>query len=298
MNETMSIKGITISRSETYNLGDYSNVRPEIRLTVDLGEGDDPAAVIAALTAQCRHYIHQEIDAAREERGKPALHTTEPRVSLFKWEDMKAILIIRDELPPNLFDKANVGVVRDVRIPVNATEDNYLDCNHQRMTFAQEHAWNYANARHLALYDWTQINDVEIVKRMQELLAQGCWATTTLSLLKESADRYRTIFRKTHYFVLPATVAAEYHWQPREGAILASYRYHPDRAAAFAAQRGYEPTWGVNTIQEFATALDTFIAERNAAGATPPSTGAEEPQPDDDDEEELEDENTEDEEEN
>lgn len=67
------IKQITIEYGYTFNLGNYSSVRPAVTFTADLAEGENVEAVTRALQDQARTAVEAEIDAALKLQGK-ALH--------------------------------------------------------------------------------------------------------------------------------------------------------------------------------------------------------------------------------
>lgn len=67
----VTIKQITIEYGYTFNLGNYSSVRPVVTLTADLAEGDEPDLVVLDLQEQARLAVEDEIDAALTLQGKP-----------------------------------------------------------------------------------------------------------------------------------------------------------------------------------------------------------------------------------
>jgi hypothetical protein len=77
-----TITEIRVSYQTTANLGNYSNIKPALDLTAVLEPGEDPEAAIAGLMAQCRAYVHREVDEALEAEEQPAKYSTEPRFDL------------------------------------------------------------------------------------------------------------------------------------------------------------------------------------------------------------------------
>lgn len=65
-----TIKTITIEYGYTFNLGNYSSVRPAVTITAELTEGDDVKAVTADLQDQARLEVENEIDTALTEQGR------------------------------------------------------------------------------------------------------------------------------------------------------------------------------------------------------------------------------------
>ena len=75
----MQIKTITVRYGRTQSLESYSNVRPEITLSAELGDGDDPDAAKAALLYDARAFVEEMIDQALEAEGEHAKFSREPR---------------------------------------------------------------------------------------------------------------------------------------------------------------------------------------------------------------------------
>lgn len=59
-----TFKTITIEYAYTFNLGNYSNVRPAVALTVELADGDNVVETVKALQTEARAYVEGEIDRA------------------------------------------------------------------------------------------------------------------------------------------------------------------------------------------------------------------------------------------
>lgn len=87
-----TIKQITVEYTCTYNLGNYSSVKPTVTITAELSEDDDPELVILDLQEQARQAVHEEIDAALVANG---------RLAQFKRAEPKqeASTNIKDEVP-------------------------------------------------------------------------------------------------------------------------------------------------------------------------------------------------------
>lgn len=62
----MRITQISLSFTETCNLGDYSNTKPSIELTALLDAGDDVHAVINELVTKAKGVIHEKVDEELE----------------------------------------------------------------------------------------------------------------------------------------------------------------------------------------------------------------------------------------
>lgn len=65
-----TIKQITIEYGYTFNLGNYSSVRPAVTFTAELAAGDEPKLVTEFLQEQARAAVEKEIDATLELQGK------------------------------------------------------------------------------------------------------------------------------------------------------------------------------------------------------------------------------------
>lgn len=87
------IKQITVEYAYTFNLGNYSNVKPTVTLTAELSEGDDPELVILDLQKQARLAVQEEIDATLIANG---------RLAQFKRVEVKA----KEEAPAKTEDEA------------------------------------------------------------------------------------------------------------------------------------------------------------------------------------------------
>lgn len=94
----MDVVEIGVEYSATQSLEGYCNVRPSVRLVARLGEGDDPERVRAALMAQARQMIHDEVDEALIADGQPPKHYAGPRYSLWRERDTNLITVVPDEV--------------------------------------------------------------------------------------------------------------------------------------------------------------------------------------------------------
>lgn len=70
-----TVKTITIEYTYTFNLGNYSSVKPAVTITAELAEGDNVEQVSHALRTQARVEAQTEIDLALMANGKqPYFH--------------------------------------------------------------------------------------------------------------------------------------------------------------------------------------------------------------------------------
>jgi len=96
----MQIIEITISYEATQSLSDYSNVRPGIRLTVRLDEGDDPVITQQALLNEVRTIIHKEIDDCLIADGKAPRYYMGQRYQVVYNMERHIIALLPDETKP------------------------------------------------------------------------------------------------------------------------------------------------------------------------------------------------------
>ena len=81
----MKLLTITVSYGQTQSLPEYSNVKPNLTLTAQLDEGDDPTAIEAALWDVARLHVHEQIDQALESSGLAAKYDqTSPRYQVLR----------------------------------------------------------------------------------------------------------------------------------------------------------------------------------------------------------------------
>jgi len=93
----MQIIEITVSYEATQSLSDYSNVRPGIRLTVRLDEGDDPVIARQTLLDEARTIIYQEIDDCLFIDGKAPRYYNGPRYRVEYSRERRWVVILPDD---------------------------------------------------------------------------------------------------------------------------------------------------------------------------------------------------------
>lgn len=80
----MPVREVTVEYTITQNLGDYTNVKPSVRLVLDVPEGEACAPdVLEELMAQARATVQAEVDAALEANDRPARYSDEPRYDVY-----------------------------------------------------------------------------------------------------------------------------------------------------------------------------------------------------------------------
>lgn len=83
----MNITQITVATHYTYNLGNYSNVRPEVQLSATLESHDSLADVAEELRHKTLTICQQQIDEVLELNGEPAQFSKEPRFDAYLFAD-------------------------------------------------------------------------------------------------------------------------------------------------------------------------------------------------------------------
>ena len=63
----MRITKVKLTLGYTYNLGDYSNIRPEVSLTADIHDTDNVIDCLEHLYDTARLHCHRVIDDAHDE---------------------------------------------------------------------------------------------------------------------------------------------------------------------------------------------------------------------------------------
>ena len=92
----MKFTEVRLTLGYTYNLGDYSNVRPEITLTAELD--DDLQVALNSLYETARNHCYRMIDEALEANEKPAKFSDEPRFVAYSCHDEKLAVIVLENL--------------------------------------------------------------------------------------------------------------------------------------------------------------------------------------------------------
>ena len=102
----MHITEVRYTLGYTYNLGDYTNIRPEITLTANVESNEDANEALSHLYQTARHYCHSAIDSALESEGKPAEFSSEPRFVAYRCYDEHVTVIVPVDCAKS-FEKEN-----------------------------------------------------------------------------------------------------------------------------------------------------------------------------------------------
>lgn len=119
----MKLTTITVKYGITHNMGNYSNVRPEVELTVELEPHDNPDEARWLLMQQAREAARAEVDGALEDDDKPPKYYTGPRFSLATITSEKLVVIYPDTHPerarlPEPWDEGTSLRYHGRRLPV------------------------------------------------------------------------------------------------------------------------------------------------------------------------------------
>lgn len=98
----MLIERVTVTYGRTWNMGNYSNVKPEVTVTAVLQDGDDPLAVQAELQQYAQGQVEAIIDQALEQQGDAPEFFTGPRFDVILARDAKLAAVIPSGLELHL----------------------------------------------------------------------------------------------------------------------------------------------------------------------------------------------------
>lgn len=90
----MKIRTIKLGLSRNYNLGNYNNVRPSFEMEIEVEESDDLDRIISKTWELVQHEVHNEIDNALEEDGKPARFSEAERCDSYICNHRKMIVVV------------------------------------------------------------------------------------------------------------------------------------------------------------------------------------------------------------
>lgn len=94
----MEIKTITKSFSFTYNLGDYSNIKPSTEICAVVDTDDDPQIISRQLAAIARNQVEQDLDSILEDMGRAPYFYKGQRYALIEWKQLdNLLLLVKDE---------------------------------------------------------------------------------------------------------------------------------------------------------------------------------------------------------
>jgi hypothetical protein len=100
----MQITEITISYEATQSLSGYCNVRPGVRLTARLEDGEEYVEVRQSMLDEARAIIHAEIDDALIGDNQPPKYYSGPRYSIGYNMKTRQIAIVPDEMTGDLWE--------------------------------------------------------------------------------------------------------------------------------------------------------------------------------------------------
>lgn len=89
---------ISIKVGYTYNLGDYSNIRPEVMVSGEIPDSEPFAGVVKFLQDEALSACYDLIDAHLEKMGQPAKFSEDPRFSAQIWGKDNLILLMPEDV--------------------------------------------------------------------------------------------------------------------------------------------------------------------------------------------------------
>lgn len=79
----MNITSVTVGWQQTQSLPEYSNIKPSVIFTAQLGEEDDLAGVVFELRTMAKEFVEAQIDDALEANERPAKYSLEARYDVY-----------------------------------------------------------------------------------------------------------------------------------------------------------------------------------------------------------------------
>lgn len=98
----MQIVQVSVEYSRTWNLGNYSNVKPGIVITAALADGESSAEAMDDLQRRAREHVEQVIDQALEQQGDAPEFFTGPRYDVILARDARLVAVIPSGLQRHL----------------------------------------------------------------------------------------------------------------------------------------------------------------------------------------------------
>lgn len=100
--ETIQITSVQVHFTWTWNMGDYSNIKPGVTLTASVEDGQDPAEIAAALGRMARTFVAGQIDETLEAEGRRPYFYQGPRFTVAVHPKDKLAALLPSELVSNL----------------------------------------------------------------------------------------------------------------------------------------------------------------------------------------------------
>jgi hypothetical protein len=111
----MNITQITVATHYTYNLGNYSNIRPEVQMTATLETQDTLDETVSELRRMTLAACQHQIDETLEANGDPAFFSRDPRFTAYYFRDEELVYIQSSKDPAP--DVPNTRSLDGYRLP-------------------------------------------------------------------------------------------------------------------------------------------------------------------------------------
>lgn len=93
------IQTVSVKIGYTFNLGDYSNIRPEVMLSSDIGVGDNTQTALNVLKDEALKQCYAIIDQALEDNDQPAKYSGERRYVAYRFHDEQVFVVLPMDSP-------------------------------------------------------------------------------------------------------------------------------------------------------------------------------------------------------
>ncbi|MGP1667547.1 MAG: hypothetical protein ACTS5I_16925 [Rhodanobacter sp.] len=140
----MRITQISVTCTETCNLGDYSNTKPSIELHAQLDATDHPTDVISELIAIAKTYLHAEIDKELIAVSKPPKYYTGQRFDYIVSSRYKfgAVVPMGQQRMPHTYHRLANTTPDAALAEANASvekDDLFFDCSDGDLSYLMAH---------------------------------------------------------------------------------------------------------------------------------------------------------------
>jgi hypothetical protein len=149
----VKITQITVLYGETVGLPEYSNVKPQLTLTVTVNDGDDPAVLEADLWQHCRLAVQEQADRTLEQNDRAAKYDPAPRyqVLMTYWDRYGRPRL--DVEPPKIVIILPNGIDLGRRPDIHFVSSSHADTRKLRYAHALRIAVEAAQERGYVLID-------------------------------------------------------------------------------------------------------------------------------------------------
>jgi len=103
---------IEVTYSRTYNLGNYSNIKPAASISAELDSDEDAGLAHHELMTRARLLVEEEVDRELERQGDPPVFFAGERYGMVKYPDERLVVVLKDTLAdivPRSFRQGGYG---------------------------------------------------------------------------------------------------------------------------------------------------------------------------------------------